>query len=148
MLNRYALLLMGAARRRGRLHEQEYEREVDTWYRHGPGREGYRFPHCIHGTDLTTPWDPICGPCEEGIGLAESYTWQAYREYCEFEKRCTLVATVRDAGFTDVDALRALSGWAFDPIRHAVTVLGDDVAAQAKRRAGWKAMAHPEILAA
>lgn len=45
---------------------QGYDEDVRQWYRSGEGREGYRYPYCIHGTSLTTDYDNICGGCEDG----------------------------------------------------------------------------------
>lgn len=39
-----------------------YLREVEEAH-----EEGYRPPHCFHGTNLWTDYDNICGPCEDGL---------------------------------------------------------------------------------
>lgn len=33
--------------------------------------EGYSKSHCEHGTNLWVDWDPICGPCEDGITMGD-----------------------------------------------------------------------------
>lgn len=41
--------------------QRDYEREVRE-----AAEEGFRPHYCIHGTNLWTDYDPICGPCEDG----------------------------------------------------------------------------------
>lgn len=48
-----------------------HEEEVRNWYRSGDGRNGYRFPVCIHGSSLITDYDNICGGCEDGYTYFE-----------------------------------------------------------------------------
>lgn len=31
-------------------------------------KQGYRNHYCVHGTNLWTDYDNICGPCEDGYG--------------------------------------------------------------------------------
>lgn len=77
----------------------EYDADVKAWYEEGDGMapnwqragdqpwfdaewdnpermvnmggKNYRYPVCIHGTDLTTDYDNICGGCEAGLSVAE-----------------------------------------------------------------------------
>jgi hypothetical protein len=41
-------------------------------------REGYRAPHCEHGMNLWTDYDPICGPCEDGMTMRDGVERRTY----------------------------------------------------------------------
>lgn len=40
-------------------------------------KQGYRNHYCVHGTNLWTDYDNICGPCEDGYG---SWDYQLFAE--------------------------------------------------------------------
>lgn len=44
----------------------EYRESCEKW-----AREGYRPHYCEHGTNQWTDWDNICGPCEDGLTMAD-----------------------------------------------------------------------------
>lgn len=46
-------------------------------------KEGYRAPHCIHGTDNWTDYDNICYGCEEENGFSEYSTEDEIRVMAE-----------------------------------------------------------------
>lgn len=116
----------------------DYEEEVDTWYRSGPGRspkwrhdvtedgedytwnvggQGYRFPHCIHGTDLWTPYDNICGGCESGYSTYEEALGRAWSTYRAYEKRCKVYQAAVEAG-APREILSTLSAWIVELVAH------------------------------
>jgi hypothetical protein len=49
------------------------------------GGKGYRYPVCIHGTDLTTDYDNICGGCEEGATVAQQAQGIAREQWRRYE---------------------------------------------------------------
>lgn len=36
-------------------------------------RDGHRAHYCVHGMNLWTDYDPICGPCEDGLTSVADY---------------------------------------------------------------------------
>ena len=57
---------------------RRYEDECEYW-----ARQGCRPHYCIHGTNLWTDYDNICGPCEDGIDprvMALDLAWADHRE--------------------------------------------------------------------
>ena len=46
--------------------------------------EGHRPSTCIHGTNMWTDYDNICGACEEGLGLRRMAVESAYRDVHKF----------------------------------------------------------------
>lgn len=67
-----------------RAHQAEYEAQVAEWYREHPG---YQFPHCIHGSSLTTDYDNICGGCESGDSPIELAIQHARERFLRFLDR-------------------------------------------------------------
>lgn len=93
----------------------DYDAEVEEWYEEGDGRSpewttigtqpwfnenlhnpnrainigglGYRFPHCMHGSDLTTDYDNICGGCEESTTAIEEAMLYARERFLRFNDR-------------------------------------------------------------
>lgn len=86
----------------------DYEAEVAEWYSTGDGASpdwrtesddeghtwrwnagglGHRFPVCIHGTDLTTDYDNICGGCEFGESTIEEAMGYARESFLRFNAR-------------------------------------------------------------
>lgn len=61
----------------------EYDAEVSAWYEENPG---YQFPHCIHGSSLTTDYDNICGGCEDWSTPLELAIIAARTDYLRFVK--------------------------------------------------------------
>lgn len=51
---------------RQRLVEYEEECRQDR-------AEGHRPHYCLHGMNLWVDWDPICGPCEDALGILGAY---------------------------------------------------------------------------
>lgn len=108
-------LFFRAELRRILKREADYEAEVREWYETGDGAapdwqlagdqpwfdgewdraerqvnvggKGYRFPYCIHGTDLTTDYDNICGGCEEGATAITLAIGSARERFLRFNKR-------------------------------------------------------------
>lgn len=96
-----ALELVKLERQKYQVHDDE----VRNWYRSGDGRNGYRFPMCIHGSSLITDYDNICGGCEDG------YTYfdyerdgreaidRARRAVTEYFRRVDIALTLQGMGY-------------------------------------------------
>ena len=56
------------------------------------GGLGHRFPHCIHGSDLTTDYDNICGGCEDSLTIYEEARAVAHHNWQRFVKAWDWVA--------------------------------------------------------
>lgn len=51
----------------------DFEASCDADY-----KAGYRPSHCFHGINLWTDYDPICGPCEDGLTSKEDHLIGCY----------------------------------------------------------------------
>ena len=124
-------LFFKAALRDVRKRIADYEAEVAEWYESGPGAkpdwrtesdedgrtwqwnaggQGHRFPHCIHGTDLTTDYDNICFGCEESETVVEQARLHGRERYLRFNARWEWVHDT--PGDLDETTRRQLLEWA------------------------------------
>ena len=110
-----ALKLLQLERAKYAAHDEERR----DWYRSGDGRNGYRFPICIHGSSLITDYDNICGGCEDGYTYfeyerdARESIDRAKRAYTEYLKRYDLVLSIMGMGY---DKPTPLAKWADEAI--------------------------------
>lgn len=98
--------------------EEEYYAECEEW-----AEEGYRPHYCIHGTNLWTDYDPICGPCEDGEPLWDDARdwadakWRAEETLKAVERRTELASKVRDEDPRNGDLIAEMSRWSFEPFK-------------------------------
>jgi hypothetical protein len=84
-------------------------------------RAGYRPSHCFHGTNLWTSYDPMCGPCEDGLGWfnREEYRklalGQAHRDVEEWHKRVILWTTISANNVPGIDYGQLIE-WVGEPV--------------------------------
>jgi hypothetical protein len=84
-------------------------------------KEGYRPHYCIHGTNLWTDYDPMCGPCEDGYGYYHFDTYarlsldEAKSAIAEQDERTQkLVALMLDKA--PIEITEDLSAWVKQPV--------------------------------
>jgi hypothetical protein len=90
----------------------EYDADVREWYESGDGAapdwqragdqswfsefdnpdrmvnlggKSYRYPVCIHGTDLTTDYDNICGGCEASLTVPQMASEIAFKQWRRYQ---------------------------------------------------------------
>lgn len=76
-----------AARNRYAARKAERQAEVQFY-----ADQGYRPRYCIHGTNLWTDYDNICGGCEDGITLLNKVMAGLRADYEHFNKVLTYTA--------------------------------------------------------
>lgn len=134
-VNRAVIRLALAHLKRLQRHRAAYEEEVRDWYEKGEGRspnwrtdidehgevyqwnaggQGYRFPHCIHGSSLWTDYDNICGPCEDSFTDREIALHLAHNDWHEWRRRMDVVKQHAHVPDHIRDELMA---WALDALK-------------------------------
>lgn len=84
--------------------------------------QGYRAHYCIHGTDLWTDYDNICGGCEAGVTMLNMAVHSAYGLVMEGRRRIELVCSLMGMMQSDLDALgitrddKRWVDWAMQPL--------------------------------
>lgn len=82
---------------------------------------GEMLHYCVHGTNLWTDYDPMCGPCEDGYGYWDYLTFaglalaEAKADYVRFEERLSLYVKLSNMG-APADALFSLTEWVSEPV--------------------------------
>lgn len=116
-------------------YRDQYEADVKDWYENGEGADpdwrtesddeghvwrwnagglGHRYPRCIHGTDLTTDYDNICGGCEDPMTVLQEASYLA-RDWCaKWQARTTWIN--QKPGDMPIALMEALTEWAFDAL--------------------------------
>lgn len=147
LTDRYAThpLLLSLARqalREVKAHREAYDEEVDAWYRSGDGRSpkwrtevtpdgddvyqwnaggrGYRFPACIHGTDLCTDYDNICGPCEDSLTVYEEALNLAHTRFRDYKDRMVAYRAAK-AAQAPTEVMEPLGKWVTEVLSHIGT---------------------------
>lgn len=133
-VNRLAVRFALAHLKRLRKAHADYDEEVREWYASGPGRprkmhtfidgddvwqenvggQGYRFPACIHGTSLWTPYDNICGPCEDSLTLHQEALILGHRDAHEYLSRIGVLRYVHDH-HVPTHIVEQIREWALEP---------------------------------
>ena len=100
---------------------REYEEECErSW------RQGYRPHYCVHGTNMWTDYDNICGPCEVALGPYEEALMVAHRAVNESNRRRRVMKAFTDAlaaenysGTKIAEMLQPVVAWVLRPIEDA-----------------------------
>lgn len=99
----------------------QYESDCDLSYRHG-----YRPSRCFHGTNLWTDYDPMCGPCEDGLGWFDREAYRkisldmARRDLDEFYKRLQIYTQLQTNNVPGIDYGQLIE-WVGEPVnKHRV----------------------------
>lgn len=56
-----------------RKHDATLRMRYESWVQdcRDDRADGHSKSHCEHGTNLWVEWDPICGPCEDGVTMGD-----------------------------------------------------------------------------
>lgn len=96
-------------------NQAEYDRECAEW-----AEKGYRPHYCIHGVDLWTGYDNICGYCEESL-TNEELAKAMYDEYKLAMNRMGVRAATISAEMMNMGVSRDLQFEIMDKIIKDVT---------------------------
>lgn len=84
-------------------------------------KAGFSPSHCMHGVNLWTDYDPMCGACEDGLNYWDYETFagmalaEAKKAYQEYQKRIDAVTKLSSLGAPQ-EVVSNLLGWVSDPI--------------------------------
>lgn len=100
---------------RRRTYEEECRRD---------SAQGYRPHYCIHGMNLWTDYDPICGPCEDGYTDRELALAQAHTDVRSYMARLNAVnAFTTSAKEAGQDVGRTLTDTIWDWVQGPLEIL-------------------------
>lgn len=91
-----------------RERQEAWDRMAQECAEHQPPMRPYS---CIHGTPWHVDYDPICGPCEEGLSIYAEALIAAWADFHVWDKRVKILSAAAAAG-APKEALDVLGPWA------------------------------------